>query len=46
VRLLDHRYPEHASFPMPKLEEIRVFPVEPKAVSVLVTRKNSATMTS
>ena len=35
MRLLGQRYPEYASFPMPKAEEIRVFRVEPKVISVL-----------
>ncbi len=35
MQLLGQRYPEYASFPMPKPEEIRVFRVEPKVVSVL-----------
>ena len=35
MQLLGQRFPEYASFPMPKPEEIRVFRVEPKVVSVL-----------
>jgi nitroimidazol reductase NimA-like FMN-containing flavoprotein (pyridoxamine 5'-phosphate oxidase superfamily) len=35
MNLLVQRYPEYASFPMPKPEEIRVFRVEPKVISVL-----------
>jgi hypothetical protein len=35
MSLLGQRYPEYAKFPMPKLEDIRVFRVEPKVISVL-----------
>lgn len=35
MSLLGQRYPEYAKFPMPKPEEIRVFRVEPKMVSML-----------
>ena len=35
MQLLGQRYPEYASFPMPKPEDIRVFRVEPKVISVL-----------
>jgi nitroimidazol reductase NimA-like FMN-containing flavoprotein (pyridoxamine 5'-phosphate oxidase superfamily) len=35
MNLLGQRYPEYASFPMPKPEQIRVFRVEPKVISVL-----------
>jgi hypothetical protein len=35
VQLLGQRYPEYASFPMPESEDIRVFRVEPKMISVL-----------
>jgi nitroimidazol reductase NimA-like FMN-containing flavoprotein (pyridoxamine 5'-phosphate oxidase superfamily) len=35
MQLLGQRYPECASFPMPKSEEIRVFRVEPMVISVL-----------
>jgi hypothetical protein len=35
MNLLVQRYPEYAKFPMPKPEEIRVFRVEPKVISVL-----------
>jgi hypothetical protein len=35
MNLLGQRYPEYAKFPMPKPEEIQVFRVEPKIVSVL-----------
>jgi nitroimidazol reductase NimA-like FMN-containing flavoprotein (pyridoxamine 5'-phosphate oxidase superfamily) len=35
MNLLGQRYPEYASFPAPKLEEIRIFRVEPKVISVL-----------
>ena len=35
MNLLGQRYPEYASFPMPKTEEIRIFRVEPKVISVL-----------
>jgi nitroimidazol reductase NimA-like FMN-containing flavoprotein (pyridoxamine 5'-phosphate oxidase superfamily) len=35
MQLLGQRYPEYASFPMPKPEEIRVFRVEPQVISVL-----------
>ena len=35
MHLLGQRYPEYASFPLPKPEEIRVFRVEPKVISVL-----------
>ena len=35
MKLLGERYPEYAKFPMPKPEEIRVFRVEPKVISVL-----------
>jgi nitroimidazol reductase NimA-like FMN-containing flavoprotein (pyridoxamine 5'-phosphate oxidase superfamily) len=35
MNLLGQRYPEYAKFPMPKPEEIRVFRVEPKVISVL-----------
>jgi hypothetical protein len=35
MQLLGQRYPEYASFPMPKPEEIRVFRVEPMVTSVL-----------
>jgi nitroimidazol reductase NimA-like FMN-containing flavoprotein (pyridoxamine 5'-phosphate oxidase superfamily) len=35
TNLLGQRYPEYAKFPMPKPEEIRVFRVEPKVISVL-----------
>jgi nitroimidazol reductase NimA-like FMN-containing flavoprotein (pyridoxamine 5'-phosphate oxidase superfamily) len=35
MQLLGQRYPEYASFPMPKPEEIRIFRVEPKVISVL-----------
>ena len=35
MKLLSQRYPEYASFPAPKLEEIRIFRVEPKVISVL-----------
>jgi hypothetical protein len=30
MKLLSQRYPEYASFPVPKLEEIRIFRVKPK----------------
>ena len=35
MNLLGQRYPEYAKFPMPKPEEIRIFRVEPKVISVL-----------
>ena len=35
MHLLGQRYPEYASFPLPKPGEIRVFRVEPKVISVL-----------
>ena len=35
MMLLGQRYPEYAKFPMPKPEEIGVFRVEPKVISVL-----------
>lgn len=35
MSLLVQRYPEYAKFPAPKPEDIRVFRVEPKVVSVL-----------
>ena len=35
MNLLSQRYPEYASFPVPKPEEIRIFRVEPKVISVL-----------
>ena len=35
VKLLGTRYPEYASFPMPKPEEIAVYRVLPKVISVL-----------
>jgi uncharacterized protein YhbP (UPF0306 family) len=35
MHLLGERYPEHAKFPMPRPEDIRVFRVEPKVISVL-----------
>ena len=35
MKLLGERYPEYARFPMPKPEEIRVFRVEPRVISVL-----------
>jgi nitroimidazol reductase NimA-like FMN-containing flavoprotein (pyridoxamine 5'-phosphate oxidase superfamily) len=35
MQLLGQRYPEYASFPMPKPEDIQVFRVEPKVISVL-----------
>ena len=35
LTLLGQRYPEYAQFPMPKPEEIRIFRVEPKVISVL-----------
>src|SRR4051794_15913405 len=35
MQLLGQRYPEYASFSMPKPEDIRVFRVEPKVISVL-----------
>ena len=35
MKLLGQRYPEYAKFPMPKPEEIRVFRVEPKVISLL-----------
>lgn len=35
LNLLGQRYPEYAQFPMPKPEEIRIFRVEPKMISVL-----------
>jgi hypothetical protein len=34
MNLLGQRYPEYAKFPMPKPEEIRVFRVEPKVISL------------
>jgi len=35
MNLLGTRYPEYAAFPMPKPEEILVFRLEPKVISVL-----------
>ncbi|HZI74261.1 MAG TPA: hypothetical protein VFD73_09610, partial [Gemmatimonadales bacterium] len=35
MQLLGLRYPEYASLPMPKPDEIRVFRVEPNVISVL-----------
>jgi nitroimidazol reductase NimA-like FMN-containing flavoprotein (pyridoxamine 5'-phosphate oxidase superfamily) len=35
MRLLGQRYPEYATFPMPEPNEIRVFRVVPKVISVL-----------
>jgi len=35
MRPLGERYPEYAKFPMPKPEEIRIFRVEPRVISVL-----------
>src|SRR3954451_4474922 len=35
MQLLGQRYPKSASFPMPNPKEIRVFRVEPMAISVL-----------
>ncbi len=35
MKLLAERYPEYAKYPAPKPEEIRVFRVEPKVISVL-----------
>jgi PPOX class probable F420-dependent enzyme len=35
MKLLQTRYPEYASFPMPKPEEIAVYRVLPKVISVL-----------
>jgi len=35
MNLLGMRYPEYAAFPMPKPEEILVFRLEPKVISVL-----------
>ena len=35
MQLLGQRCPEYASFPMPKPEDIQVFRVEPKVISVL-----------
>ena len=35
MKLLGTRYPEYAAFPMPKLEEIAVYRVLPKVISVL-----------
>jgi nitroimidazol reductase NimA-like FMN-containing flavoprotein (pyridoxamine 5'-phosphate oxidase superfamily) len=35
MNLLGTRYPEYAAFPMPKSEEILVFRLEPKVISVL-----------
>ena len=35
MQLLGQRYPEYAEYPMPKPEEIRIFRVEPKVISVL-----------
>lgn len=42
MKLLGERYPEYAKFPMPKPEEIRVFRVEPKVISVLDYSKGFA----
>ena len=33
--LLGQRYPEYAKFPMPKPDEIRIYRVEPRVISVL-----------
>jgi hypothetical protein len=35
MQLLGQRYPEYAKYPMPKPEELRVYRVEPKVISVL-----------
>ena len=35
MKLLQTRYPEYASFPMPKPEEITVYRAVPKVISVL-----------
>jgi hypothetical protein len=35
MNLLGTRYPEYAALPMPKPEEILVFRLEPKVISVL-----------
>lgn len=35
LNLLVERYPEYTKYPPPKPEEIRIFRVEPKVISVL-----------